>query len=340
MRNSKGVVWGSFLLLFGLLWLLRDLDLLDIAWKQYLPYWPVLLIMAGVILLISKGDRGVSRSLVGFLIAFAVFGAISNKTNHALNGMDRDWKFGWNDDNEDQEENGFFDDSEDEKQDKSYLKERNRQNNKEINSNFKYEMQDFIQYANLNIEGGAGSFKLKGETDYLFEANTKSNIVGFNSEQKINRLKNLATINLEMEEGNVKIKNGNITNEAIVKLNSKPIWRVDLGIGAGKGDFDFSEYKIESLKISTGVADLDIRVGEKLANSKIDIQAGVASIAFEIPKNTGCEVRFDGALNVKSLDDLEKVSEGLYRSPNFNASSNKITINFEGGLSKVKIRRY
>ncbi len=342
MRTSKGKAWGSFLLLFGLIWLLKDLDIFVIDWSLVLPFWPVLLIIAGLILIVSSPKVGRGNGFVGLLITLAVFGAIFNKTDRKIRHLNgNNWNFFRDDDQQEfnRGDQGFFGDSEEQK-DHGYLKDRNNKNSKSITGNFRYEMQDFIQRGKLNIEGGAGSFKLKEDTHQLFEANTHSNFVGFVSDQKLNRLDNLSTINLKMEEGNVKIKNGNITNEAIIKLNTKPIWEIDLGIGAGKGDFDFSQHKVEFLKISTGVADLDIKMGDRVDHAKIDVEAGVAAVTIEVPNNVGCEVRMDGALNVKSMDDLEKVSDGLYQSPGYSTASKKITINFEGGLSKVKIRRY
>lgn len=332
MKNSRGLYWGGLLIIFGGLWLLRNLDLLHIQWSVILPYWPILLIVAGVLLLVSGKDRGATGGIVGLLITLAVFGGIINKTDRAF---DRDgWNFGWNDhDKWDHHD----DDHDDGDHDRDYQEDRGK---KPVKGNYKYEMEDFIQRASFNLEGGAGSFTLKGNTGKLFEANTHTNVVGFTSNTSVDKQNNSATINLKMEEGNISIKNGEIKNEARIQLNEKPIWTIDLGIGAGKGNFDFSDYKVESLKVSTGVADMDIRLGDKIATSNVKIESGVASITLEIPSSVGCELRIDGALNAKTLDGLDKVSDNLYRSPGFETAEKKIVIDFEGGLTSVNIKRY
>ena len=345
MKTSRGIVWGGLFVILGILWLLRNLDLLNIDWYGILPYWPILLILAGFILLITGKERGASGGAVGLLITLAVFGAIVNKTDRAFNRSDRDWHFNWNDDYDNDDHDGNDDDDSNDNNDGGQDEDGdedsgNEEFKKQLNGNYQYEMEEFIQKANLNLEGGAGSFKLKGNTDKLFEANTRSSVVGFISNRTINKLESSATVNLKMEEGNVTIKNGKISNEAIIRLNEKPIWNIDLGIGAGNGDFDFSSYKVESLKISTGVAELDVKLGDKQAQTNVDVEAGVASVTLEIPKSVGCEVRLDGAMNVKSFDDLKKVGDGLYRSPGYESTVKKVIIKFEGGLSKVKIRRY
>jgi hypothetical protein len=189
-------------------------------------------------------------------------------------------------------------------------------------------MEDFIEKATFNLEGGAGSFSVNGSTQKLYEANTKSTLIGFRSNTSINKLTNSATVNLKMEDGNVKIKDGKISNEAKIHLNERPIWQIDLGIGAGKGDFDFSSYKVEKLKVSTGVADMEIKLGDKITNT------------LKIPASSGCEIKIDGALNSKDLDGMNKVSDGLYRSPGYDQATNKITVDYEGGLTSFKIKRY
>ncbi|KAA6439958.1 hypothetical protein FEM33_09655 [Dyadobacter flavalbus] len=347
MKNSRGLVWGGLLIIFGMLWLLRNLNLLDIHWDEILPYWPVLLIIAGAVLLATGREHntsGASGGLVGLLVTLAVFGGIINRTDRAFDRHKDNWHFNWNDDDDDNpdEENSYHEDrDDDEDKDRDYENDRRRKNDsRPVNGFYKYEMEDFIQKANFHLEGGAGSFSMDGNTAKLFEANTKSSMVKFLANTSINKLDKSATVNLKMEDGNIRIKKGEISNQAKIQLNERPVWNIDLGIGAGNGNFDFSNYKVEKLKVSTGVADMKIRMGSKLAESNVEIEAGVASVTLEIPKTVGCEMHMDGALNAKNMDDMDKVSNGLYRSPDFEQSANKIIVHFEGGLTSINIKRY
>ncbi|MCF0070318.1 DUF5668 domain-containing protein [Dyadobacter sp. CY261] len=343
MRNSRGIVWGGLLIILGMIWLLRSMNLLNIDWDAVLPYWPVLLILAGAILMAAGRERG-SGGIVALLITLAVFGGIVNKTHQAIDNHGDNWHFDWDDDDDHDygyhhDDNGDDEDNED-GHDNDYQKERWKDGDKPVNGSYNYEMQDFIQKANFSLEGGAGSFSLNGNTAKLFEAATKSTVVGFRSNTSINKLDNSATVSLKMEEGNVKIKNGEISNQAKIQLNEKPIWNIDLGIGAGKGDFDFSNYKVEKLEVSTGVADMDIRLGDKISTTNVDIEAGVASVTLEIPESVGCEMRMDGALNAKNMEGLNKVGDGHYRSANFDTAAKKVIVHYEGGLTSINIKRY
>jgi hypothetical protein len=100
MKNSRGIVWGGLLIILGTLWLLRSMNLLNINWDEVLPYWPVLLILAGAVLLATGRERG-SGGVVGLLITLAVFGAIVNRTDRAFDRHGNNWNFGWDDDDDD-----------------------------------------------------------------------------------------------------------------------------------------------------------------------------------------------------------------------------------------------
>lgn len=345
MKNSRGIVWGGLLIILGVIWLLRSMNLLNIDWDAVLPYWPVLLILAGAVLMAAGRERG-SGGVVALLITLAVFGGIVNKTHDAIDNHGDNWHFGWDDDDDDHEygyhhdDNDDDDDDEPEDKDSDYSKERWKEGGSPINGAYKYEMEDFIQKASFNLEGGAGSFSLNGNTPMLFEAATQSTVVGFKSSTSVNKLNNSASVTLKMEDGHVKIKNGEISNQAKIQLNEKPVWNIDLGIGAGKGDFDFSNYKVEKLKVSTGVADMDIRLGDKMPTTNVDIEAGVASVTLEIPESVGCEMHMDGALNAKNMDGMSKIGDGYYRSSNFDTASKKVIVHYEGGLTSINIKRY
>lgn len=334
MKTSRGIVWGGLLIILGTFWLLRNMNLIHIDWNTILPYWPILLILAGVILLISKSKDGISGAAVTLLITLAVFGGIINKKNQRWNR--NNWSFNLHDNDNDQEED--FDLNEDTNPDESYLKDRGKQNRQE--RTYKADMFDYIEKATFNLEGGAGSFSIDGNTPNLFSATTQSTLLGFVSNTSMNVSSKSAIVNFKMEDGNIKIKNGEMTNEAKIHLNEAPVWTIDLGIGAGEGDFDFSNYKIEKLKVSTGVADMDLKLGDKLENTEVNIEAGVASVTLKVPENTGCEMHFEGAMNSKNLNNLEKISEGLYRSPGYDQAKNKVQIKYEGGLTSFKISRY
>jgi hypothetical protein len=344
MRNSKGIFWGGLLVLLGVFWLLRNMGLLHIDWQEVTRFWPVLLILAGLSLLVSGRERGgIGGGVAGILVVLAVLGGIAHRTDRAFDNRRSEWNFDW--DNDDDDDWDFGDRRRNRERDRGYgdnedSDDSSSQNRDMKSRHYEYEMENDLQEATFNFEGGAGDFTLNGTTSKLFEADTRSSLGGFMTNIRNNRNNNSAVIDFKMENDRVKLKRGKLENKVEINLNEKPIWNIDLGIGAGKADFDLSDFKVKSLKVSTGVADMDVRLGDKVPQANVDIESGVASVTVEVPESVGCEVRLDGALNVKNMDDLIKVSDGLYRSPGFDQAGRKIIIRYDAGLSKVKIRRY
>lgn len=53
--NKGNIFWGSTLLVFGILFLLENLDLLEIDFSDLIStYWPVMLIIGGISILFNK----------------------------------------------------------------------------------------------------------------------------------------------------------------------------------------------------------------------------------------------------------------------------------------------
>lgn len=351
MRRSNGILWGGLLIVLGIFWLLRNMGFLNIDWHEISRFWPALLILAGIGLLASGGERGsIGRGISGILIALAVLAGITHRTERSLDRHRDNWNFRWGDgDEESQNEDEWDFGDRKRERDRGYHDDDstesvpNNEDSEQIdvkNGHYEYDMENNLREATFNFEGGAGDFKLKGSTDKLFEADTRSTLGGFTSNMRNNRNANTAVIDFKMENNHVELKKGKMENEVEINLNEKPIWNIDLGIGAGKANFDLSDYKVKSLKVSTGVADLQLRLGDKVPLADVQIESGVASVTLEIPESVGYEVRIDGALNVKDMDDLVKVNDNLYRSADFDSAARKVAVRYDAGLSKVKIKRY
>ncbi len=359
MKKSNGIFWGGLLIIVGGFWLLRNLGFLDIDWYEIARFWPILLILAGLSLLASGRERnGWGGGVAGILIALAVLGGITHRTDRAFDEGRNNWNFDWDDDSSNKDKEWDFgyrnrnrnrERLQDENRDRSRKYEEDYNQDKDDdksdkrdvrNRHYEYEMEGGLEEATLNFEGGAGEFKLKGSTDKLFEAESRSSIGGFRSDIRNNRNANSAVIDFKMESGKINLKKGNNENSVEFNLNKKPLWNIDLGLGAGEAKFDLSDFRVKSLKVSTGVADLNLKLGDRVNRTDVKIESGVASVTLEIPKSVGCEVRIDGMLNDKNMGDLQKISDGLYRSPGFDQATNKIMVDYNAGLSEVNIRRY
>lgn len=307
MRKSNGLFWGGLLLTLGVLWLLQKMDMLNLEWHLFARYWAVLLIAAGVLLIFSgrKYPNGLS-SFAGFLVILAIIGALINKTHSTTRFLKDNWNW---------EEN----DHDYEKIESSQL--------------FDFKMDPSIEKGELNLQDGAGSFSIAESTDKLFENYTKSQGFAFNVRTNQQDKKAIVDLNRE-SDANLDV------GKSVIKLNARPVWSLNLEIGAGKADFDFAKFKVEKLTVHAGVGKLNVKLGDRHDSTNVEIESGVASVRLEVPRSTGCEIVLEDGMNSRDFDDFENIGDGVYRSTGYESSSKKIQIRLNSGISKIRVKRY
>ena len=332
-QSSNGLVWGSILLGFGLLLLAKSLGWFHIEWDSTLRFWPLLVVTAGAAVLAKRSWSGAAAAI---LIAIAIPSAIVNGVNKRWDGWRDNIEWNLNDDDDNDR-----DDEEDSNQnDRGDIYEKDGEND-----HFAEEFpKDGITEATLNFGAGAGKFSIEGTTNQLIEADTDTQFGSYVLSTKRNQAAKSNVVSFKMEGNDstkVRIKNfDSMNNQAEIKLNPAPIWTIDLNLGAGKGEFDLSDYKVKKVKVEAGAADIDLKMGDKTDLTEVDISAGLASIQVEVPESVGCELTTEGGLNVRELDNFEKIKDGLYRTSNYEKATKKIKIKYEGGLSKLEVNRY
>jgi hypothetical protein len=208
---------------------------------------------------------------------------------------------------------------------------------------FAVEMTPEVKEATLRLGGGAAEFDLEESPNRLFEATTFLNFKnGYTLEEETNTENKV--INFSMKDKKARDFNFGeeykINNNVLIKLSTSPIWNIEMGIGAGELDFDFSNYKVKKLEIETGAASIDIKLGDKQDKVDIDIESGVASVKIKVPESVGCEIKMDGALNSKDFDNFEKIKDGVWQTKGFDKATKKIYLNVDSGLSSLKVDRY
>ncbi|HAK77627.1 MAG TPA: hypothetical protein DCR35_04105 [Runella sp.] len=336
-QSSNTLVWGSILLAFGLVLLAKTLGWFHIDWGFTLRFWPVLLILAGGVLLLKQSWSGVVTAI---LIALAIPSAIINGANKKFHDWDdRGFEFNIDD---------FDDDDDDHHNHRNDYEERSDTYSKDGKTHFSEPFTENIADATLKFGAGAGEFTIEGTTSQLVEADAETEFGNYIMTAKRNESTKTSVVDFEMESkdstGRKKIRIrdfDNMDNRVEMRLSDKPTWTFDLGLGAGKGNFDLSAYRVKKVKLGAGAAEVDLKLGENVENdAQIDIEAGVASIEINIPESVGCEFKIDGALNSKDLDNFEKISSGLYRTSNYNSAKKKIKISYEGGISSLEVNRY
>ena len=354
MQRRNGLFWGIFLLTLGVLFLARRAGRLDVDWHSLVDLWPVLLILAGVNLILERRGNPaafITTVMLAVAVPTTLFGFLSHDRNR--DGFNMRWH---HDDDEDDNDSNNESDSESDSDNESgnddkdneneYRSEREHRESEstETHTNtFAESMDADTREAVLKLSGGAGRFTISDPSTELIKADTKQT-AGGNYSMSVDRdeTTHIPTIELKPTEENqhIDLKDGKFENRVDIHLNAKPIWTMDVALGAGQGDLDLSAYAVKSLKLGVGAADLDLKLGAKADQTDVKLDVGAASVTVHVPKEVGCRIKKDGALNLEQLDDFTDVGGGEFVSPGYDATKKKMTIRFDGGISRFKVVRY
>ncbi|MFN8356588.1 MAG: DUF5668 domain-containing protein [Spirosomataceae bacterium] len=330
--NSKNLIPGLILVALGVLFLADNYDIFEVSWHSVFRLWPLLLIVLGVNALLGKRSpaaTGITIVLLCIAIPAAIISNVTDDWRH--HGRHWSWDHD-NDDDEDDYKNESRDDSDDDEDIST----------SEIHQSFNEPSDASIKTASFYMNGGAAKFVIGSTSSNLADAKADLNFgKGYDFTKVVNG--NNAELKLKWKEGdhhiNIDDKNENDQNKVSVQLNNNVEWDLDIEIGAGTADFDLSQNIIKSLKLKTGVTDSEIKLGDKAAETTVKVESGVAQVELQIPSSVGCRIRVDGALNGKDFEGFIKNGD-TYESPNYSTAAKKINVEFDGGLSNLKVKKY
>ena len=330
MKKKNNYFLGGLLIILGAFVLAYNLNLLDFnyTFTKIASFWPVLLIVAGLAVLLDD-NKSVSNPVTALLIALTIPLAIYSLVHSGVDKLKNNF----------QEDVGFNWDSGDYNEDQYHGDGKNANKNR-VEQDFTIPIGGDIEEAKLDFGGGAAEFFLETTDNSLFEAKTLLSSGSY----KLSESNNGTAHDIEFELKGNNGKNFNFSdndhNQVFLKLNTKPIWDLEMGIGAGDLGFDLSPFKVKKLEVKTGAASLNLKLGDKVDDMEVQVKSGMAKVELEVPESVGCQIKMDGALNDRSFDGFKKVNDNTWESDNFKTASKHIEIEFASGLSSVGVKRY
>lgn len=323
------IIWGVVLLFVGGVLLLENLNVIEFYWRNVWGFWPIFLIIGGVNLLLNRNgsQTGSIVSLAILIITLAfLFVKGQEKPQH------KNWFGFWKDKNI--EADIDWDDNHD---------GNDSDTSNSIKFSESFNLADTSKKTILNLSGGGTSFTLKDSTDSLFEARVNKKKGNFSLTKTTSDSTNSLTF--KMNDRRYKGNKNNWTfnsggNKVDVRLNTLPLWTLNLTMGAGELDFDLTKYKIRTLNFDGGAAELKIKVGDLVPITDVNIKTGVASVDIKVPQASGCRIKTHTGLASTDFKGFVKKDDGYYETPNYNSSKNKIFIKLDGGLSSFEVDTY
>jgi hypothetical protein len=189
----------------------------------------------------------------------------------------------------------------------------------------------------FNLDVGAMSFDIGSVNNGLVDARINKNSMLYD----VNYTNGKEKAEVKFQTDKQSIVGKNVETNATFLLNENVKWDFDIDMGAVKSDLDLSALEVGKLSIDCGAATLDLKLGNKSQYINIDINSGVSSFNFTIPKESGLKFVSEGALNNIDINGIKVNKDGkTYTSDNYSSAQNKIDINASMGLGKIDITGY
>jgi hypothetical protein len=311
---KKGeIFWGILLLTLGVLFLFRNLDIFNFSIGSLLRLWPLIFVFWGISLLPVK--QGIKLLLVGITILLGIL-ILSFAPHH-----DNQW-FEWKTDE-------FYNDWNDE--DEAYERDEEETSKPQ---DFSELYDSVVTTAKLNLDAAAGKFYIKNPTAKLFELNNEGDADPY----IINTTLNDSAAIIYVKHKN-KVHSRDLKNSAWLALNPGPVWNLDINVGAAELDMDVTPYKIEQIDIDGGASKIDLKLGSGCKYTHVNIDAGASGITIRVPYESACELHTNTVLSARDIVGFNKISGGLYQTPNFTDSINQIIIEIDAAVSSLEVKR-
>lgn len=288
--------WGLFFVSLGVLFLLQNLEIVDVDFSQVWQLWPLLLVLLGLSLLSIKSRAWRIVATVAAIMSVVLIVTASL---------------------------GYFPSS-----DKT----------PDVSSVTVAQQGDAIRLIDLNVKSGAGNLKIDSHSSNdAVIATLDSDIAKL--QQSSSTRDGVQTVEISTD-ANKSWWLGSFRNDLSVTVTEKQLINLSVDFGASSADIDLSRAQIQSLNVKTGASSLKAKLGDKVAETSVNLEAGASSIDLHIPIQSGVRIELDSGLSSTNFSGLIDKGDGIWESPDYDAADKKIEISAKIGAGSLDLIRY
>jgi hypothetical protein len=300
-RGTRGLTGAVLLIVLGGALLLNNMGMVTVNWLGLLRFWPVILILVGVDLLL--GARSVIGGMAIALLAVVVLGALVFWTsrdmptnfNAVIHPIDAGTLAGA--------------------------------------ETLTLEMN--VGAGEIVVRGADG---LGSPVFGTFEGPEWINVT---TTGEVRASRASVELNVRTPEGEEwqYIGRGDFESALDVSLaNDLPLTLI-LNAGAGDLSLDLSDTLLQSLEINAGAGEISVILPAS-GDIRIDLNMGAGSIAFTIPETLEASLNVEGlVVNVSVPDDFNETGFHSYQTAGYGSGAEKATIFINGAAGEVRVTR-
>lgn len=187
----------------------------------------------------------------------------------------------------------------------------------------------------LDINGGAGRFRVSGGSTMLVEAHSG------NADLRLRR----ADFDRGGLHADVRIDQsgsrrvGGATIDVETRIASDIPMELTVNGGAGEFIIDLSGVTVTSAELNVGAAELTLTLPKPTAAVGIEVNAGASSIVIDVPEGVEVRVTTTGALlSLRSSNTRVTASGSTAETSGYGSATARVTVRVTAGASSITIR--
>jgi len=188
----------------------------------------------------------------------------------------------------------------------------------------------------LDINAGAGRFRLSGGSTLLVEAHSAND--------DLRLVRSRSTVVSGGQRADVRIdQGGNHVGGMPIDIETRTASDVptELSINGGAGEFiiDLSDVMIRSADLNVGAASVTLTLPKPTTTVTIDVNAGASSIVIEVPEGVEAQVTTKGALlTLRSSNSRVTASGNTAQTSGYGSATARVNVRITAGVSSIAIR--
>lgn len=197
-----------------------------------------------------------------------------------------------------------------------------------------------IREARASIDFGAGKLVLNS----LSDAPDKLVVVDYS----VGAVGHVPRLNVSQSgaQGNLRISGGQDfqfgrrpeADQWNVHLSPDVPLDLALKLGAAEGNVDLAGLKIKTLQLDVGASNLTVSFPAGAGSSRATVNAGAASLTLEIPAGVGARIVSESGLASINASSRYTKSEGVFTTSDYQTAANRLDIDLKAGVSSVNIK--
>jgi hypothetical protein len=122
-----------------------------------------------------------------------------------------------------------------------------------------------------------------------------------------------------------------------LRLSNEVPFSLDLETGANQSTVNLRDLRVTSVKLKTGASSTDLTL-PAAGVLTAEIQMGAAEVTIHVPQGVAARIRSQSGLAEINVDTTRfPRGNGMYESPDFGSSPNRVDMTVEAGVGKVSI---